>query len=188
MQMETSPLRLLSVCFHILLASLSPRQRLFFFFSFSWPWLYELPLAPFLIFHPVPPFCQAPIFWALSQSPVVWLHCEIGARTIYSLAGIEWRTWLEDNPEWGKPWSCRGWIWRMVLVDELFMFCHNLSLWAMCPASCFTGWQIGHTTVLFWKHTVHPAEKLLRLTPPLFWTINVGLFCQVSTLLFSKTS
>lgn len=46
--------------------------------------------------------------------------------------------------------------------------------------------------------SIHPAKALLRLTPTLFWTFKVGIFCRektydhvyskVSTLLFSKIS
>ncbi len=147
--------RLLSVCFHFSLPSVSPpplcsycfclRQGLLCFSS-SWPWLHKLtPDPPSLIvlpvevvlLLPVPLLCQASILWALPQTPVFWLHCEIGARTIYSQAGVVWRTWLEDKPERGKPGSCCGWIRRMVLVGELFMSSHNLSLWGVHPASCF---------------------------------------------------
>lgn len=144
MQTEASPLWLLSVCFHISLTSVSPPPSCFccfcpcqglLCFSFSWPWLHKL-LLPLLILLPVPPLCQASILWALSQSPLFWLHCEIGVSSIYSQAGVVGRTWWEDTPERGKPGSCCGWIRRMVSVGELFMSSHNLSSWAMHPASC----------------------------------------------------
>lgn len=155
MQTDVSPLWLLSVCFHISLPSVSPPPLCSYCFclsqgllcfSSSWPWLHKLvPDPPSLILLPVqvlfllsvPPLCQAPILWALPQSPVFWLHCEIGARTIYSHAGVVWRTWLEDKPERGKPGSCCGWIRRMVLVGELFMSSHNFFLLDGHPASCF---------------------------------------------------
>lgn len=77
-QTEASPLRLLSVCFHTSLPSVSPpplrsycfclRQGLLCFSS-SWPWLHKLtPDPPSLILlpvqvplFPVPLLCQAPI-------------------------------------------------------------------------------------------------------------------------------
>lgn len=143
-QTQASPLWLLSVCFHTSLTSVSPPPLCSYCFcpcqglcfSSSWPWLHKLmPDPPSLILLslqtlrlPIPPLCQPAILWALPQSPVFWLHCEIGARTIYSQAGVVWRTWLEDKPERGKPGSCCGWIRRMVLVGELFMYSHNLSL------------------------------------------------------------
>lgn len=129
---------------------------------------------------PCPPLCQAPVLWVLPQRPVFWLHCEIGARTIFSWAGCggpNWRISQSGGSQEAVVVESGGWCWW---VSCLCLLITSLCMPQMQPAAsnkqkpkphhsalAITGRQIG---LVVWDNIKLSLSSMME-AQALYWVI-----------------